>query len=91
MEFTDREAATVLAALRLWQEQMGRAFAMPTRFAEHFADHAPLDGAEIDELCEAINGEPRLAEPMFAKTRRTCCDWHASGGEGAACRNDLLR
>jgi len=45
------ETATVLAALRLWQETANAL----DEFPEHFADAKPLDAEEIDALCEAIN------------------------------------
>jgi hypothetical protein len=52
---TSRELATVLAALRHWQQQLareGRAFAdgFP-----HFVDEEPLSVAEIDTLCDRLN------------------------------------
>lgn len=51
--FTSRELATVLAALRHWQELVERpGEAMPYHFGQ---DCEPLDGAEIDELCERLN------------------------------------
>lgn len=54
VELTDREVATVMAALRNWQidglnEDLGDAF------CGHFEEHAPLSDDEIDELCERIN------------------------------------
>lgn len=50
MNLNDRETATVLAALRLAQQEY-------VSFAsfDHFSDHAPLTLQEIDELCERIN------------------------------------
>ena len=40
--------------------------------------------------------EERRIVPVDLKVSRQdseipCCDWHASGGEGAECRNDMLR
>jgi len=56
---TARELATVLAALRLWQE-CREAEAHPaivdSRFADHFREHSPLAIDEIDALCERLNG-----------------------------------
>ena len=54
ISFTERELATVLAALRAWQ------FDLPddnTPIAmDHFGDGiAPLTNDEIDTLCERIN------------------------------------
>jgi len=51
----DRELATVLAALRLFQEVLQE---NPDRIQgmDHFQfGHAPLDLNEIDQLCEQIN------------------------------------
>jgi hypothetical protein len=52
--FTDRELATTLAALRLWQasQEYGEDLAA---YAGHFAEVSPLTSLEIDELCERLN------------------------------------
>lgn len=52
---TSRELATVLAALRYWQRDLESADEI-IDVGEHFADHLPLNAAEIDELCERLNG-----------------------------------
>ena len=55
---TDRELATVLAALRFWQEEMlddGGAYGARDRSPEHFHDVEPLERAEVDALCEELN------------------------------------
>jgi len=52
MKLSEEQLATVLAALRHWQETTdyrGRG-AYP-----HFEEHCPLDDSEIDLLCEMIN------------------------------------
>ena len=52
---TSRELATVLAALRHWQQQIQRegvAFATPF---PHFSDDTPLSVDEIDSLCDLLN------------------------------------
>jgi hypothetical protein len=54
VELTDREVATLLAALRNWQtdslnEDLAEAF------SGHFEDYDPLDDFEIDALCERLN------------------------------------
>ena len=51
---TDRELATLLAALRLWQaaHEHGED---PAPYAGHFAEAPPLSSLEIDELCERLN------------------------------------
>jgi hypothetical protein len=48
-----RELATVLAALRYWQQDFDELDLIDG--AGHFEDHKPLDADEIDELCEALN------------------------------------
>jgi len=52
---TERELATVLAALRFWQGQKQRV--LPADLADHFLDHNPLNKKEIDALCERLNAE----------------------------------
>jgi hypothetical protein len=52
-ELDARELATVLAALRYWQEEMVP-HAGPCNLT-HFADMLPLDADEIDALCERLN------------------------------------
>ncbi len=55
---TDRELATVLAALRQWQMDWE---SNPEELADsvHFEKHKPLTSSEIDELCERLNCEER--------------------------------
>lgn len=48
---TDTELATVLAALRYWQQDTP----MDLSDYEHFDECDPLDSDEIDELCERLN------------------------------------
>lgn len=62
MKLTDRELATVLAALRNFQEDIGHytdpdGWNVRNAFPEHFAEHEPLDHPEIDDLCERLNTE----------------------------------
>ena len=52
-----RELATVLAALRLWQDFV-RDGTDAAQGLDHFYDHKPLDASEIDELCERLNCVP---------------------------------
>ena len=49
--FTERELATILAALRLFQE--ARRNTAP--LSEHFEEIEPLTTSEIDALCERLN------------------------------------
>lgn len=68
MTFTKRETATLLAALRYWQEQiddveMNESEDNWMADSLHFKDHKPLTSEEIDELCGKINP----AEPTPTK------------------------
>jgi len=53
-ELSDRELATVLAALRFWQTDLAEADEI-VRSLEHFQEHEPLGVTEIDELCQRLN------------------------------------
>lgn len=52
-ELTERELATVLAALRLWQK--GCADADLQSIASDEGAFPALDNAEVDDLCERLN------------------------------------
>lgn len=59
---TDRQLATVLAALRYWQRDLSEGAEDSNDVPEgiidgagHFTDHKPLTSDEIDELCESLN------------------------------------
>jgi hypothetical protein len=57
MKLTSRELATVLAALRYWQNDLDDD---PEMFENlpgsgHFEQETPLNGDEIDRLCEELN------------------------------------
>lgn len=54
MKLNARELATVLAALRLFQEHR------PEQMI-HFTEVTPLNGLEIDALCERVNHADNLA------------------------------
>jgi hypothetical protein len=54
---TERELATVLAALRYWRI-MNTPLQRAVNFPKDFAEHTPLDNAEIDALCERLNVAP---------------------------------
>ncbi|MHB1892726.1 MAG: hypothetical protein ACYCTZ_04400 [Candidatus Dormibacteria bacterium] len=54
MVLSDRELATVLAALRYWQGECGPEDAEAADMV-HFDRCTPLTTAEIDELCERLN------------------------------------
>jgi hypothetical protein len=53
----DRELATVLAALRYWQQDLAE---NDSPISEHFAEHTPLTVEEIDDLCERLNCGARM-------------------------------
>jgi len=50
MKFDERELATILAALRLFQSRKKAPKSM-----EHFQDCTPLTASEIDALCERLS------------------------------------
>lgn len=56
---TASETATILAALRLFQETRNAAEEM----ADHFLETPPLTATEIDEVCERINCSFREVNP----------------------------
>ena len=53
--FNDQELATVLAALRYWQNRVSDVELAKTTSPDHFRYVAPLSAVEIDVLCERIN------------------------------------
>jgi len=57
IEITPRELATILAALRTWQDHQRSEWIEPSRefMAEYFHDDEPLDEDEIDKLCIVLN------------------------------------
>jgi hypothetical protein len=58
VQFTERELATMLAALRYWQQDLAES---DGPISEHFNEYPPLTVEEIDELCEWLNGEATTA------------------------------
>lgn len=52
---TSRELATVLAALRSWQQQLPREGVAFVDGFPHFSDETPLSVDEIDALCDRLN------------------------------------
>ena len=60
---TDRELATVLAALRRWQQDLAE---NDGPISAHFADQTPLSVEEIDELCERLNCGFGATHPLNA-------------------------
>lgn len=66
-KLTDRELTTVLAALRVFQED-------PSPQMEHFNEHDPLDPDEIDALCESINENGLIRPESTRMAMRLSCD-----------------
>jgi hypothetical protein len=62
--FADRELATVLAALRLWQQQMSTLGSEGQQSFPQLVGMQPLSAGEIDRLCERINTEPNARLPV---------------------------
>jgi hypothetical protein len=54
-DLTDRERATVIAALAFWRDEMGPHPHSGGCYPERFAEAGPLDADEIDQLCERLN------------------------------------
>lgn len=60
---TNRERATVLAALRCWQQARSAHEPQTVHSPDHFDDAlTPLTPAEVDDLCERLNRAPLPGE-----------------------------
>lgn len=57
MNLSDRQLATILAALRFWQSRVTRWKDEKFCGGGHFCSVEPLTNEEIDELCEDLNTE----------------------------------
>ena len=64
---TNQELATVLAALRYWQQDLEANDAPPIS-EEFFADCEPLSSGEIDGLCERLNVHSAASAPAGIPT-----------------------
>ena len=53
--FNQRERATVLAALRLWEQQLRDHGVTLTNGYPQFSEERPLSEKQIDRLCEQLN------------------------------------
>ena len=53
VEFSDREATNLLAALRAWQDMVDPLH-LEDEYEAYFEAHEPLSKAEIDALCGRI-------------------------------------
>jgi len=63
MKLTKKELATILAALRKFQER-------PSKKMDHFEKYEPLTRIQIDRLCERLNcpeikGEKDIKAPLL--------------------------
>lgn len=67
VRLTNRELATVLAALRYRQQALAANGDEGAR-SEHFDDVTPLSVEEIDHLCERLNGGSSPQEAMGDNT-----------------------
>jgi len=56
MDLNKNELATILVALRMWQEYLEDNDSIPSPFTDYFSEcDKVLSPTEIDELCEKIN------------------------------------
>lgn len=62
MELNDRELATVLASLRLFQTTDAGNAAKNLGLEPYFEEALPLNAEEIDKLCERLNTEDSALE-----------------------------
>jgi hypothetical protein len=71
---TSRELATVLAALRYWQQDLDQSGedGVPID-EEHFKDEEPLTSEQIDALCERINVKD--IRPRIIEVLEKCVEW----------------
>ena len=53
VEFSDREATHLLAALRAWQDMVGPLH-LEDEYEAYFEAHEPLSKEEIDAVCQRI-------------------------------------
>ena len=60
IRLSERELATVLAALRYWQQDLVANDEDPIS-PDHFDQVTPLTADEIDDLCERLNGPSTTA------------------------------
>jgi hypothetical protein len=74
-EFSPKELATVLAALRFWQRSVKGTTPRIIEGYEHFivSEQTPLEDHEIDNLCERLN----FGEEYDCKSESTS-DSHSS-------------
>ncbi len=61
---SDGELTTLLAALRLWQQQMSTLGPESQQSLPLLGDIQPLSAAEIDQLCARVNVELHTLAPV---------------------------
>jgi hypothetical protein len=84
---TSKELATVLAALRFWQQELQDIADHPDEdnwIAEslHFQEHEPLTSEEIDDLCERLNLDAPLEIGTF---KHTAAPWEIGDSRWPNC------
>jgi hypothetical protein len=66
MQLTERELATVLSALRYWQQDLDQQdpdlYEDAGPISPNFRKHEPLSSGEIDRLCERLEAEAGISE-----------------------------
>ena len=89
---TDKETATILFALRYFQQEMGDEhednLIDPNGY---FADHTPLASEEIDSLCDRMNSPEWLKKLVDAAEWMDRCDdtMQLDAEQRAGCRSAL--
>ena len=58
--FNSSELATVLVALRHWQQYLHECEIDPTSAFPQFSEERPLSAKQIDRLCERLNESTEL-------------------------------
>ena len=61
-DLTPSERATVLAALRFWQDEMGPHPHVDGCYPDHFVNAKPLSSEAIDSLCERLSSEGQVED-----------------------------
>jgi hypothetical protein len=91
---SDQELATILAALRYWQQDLAAAEEGPI-FPDHFNDEiTPLTVQEIDDLCERLNNRNSLltaCECAAYALQLACLDLRDGDGRAPAVLSNALQ
>jgi len=62
MRLTEQEIATVLAALRVFQNLSEYENGIPEEVSDYFTEYVKLNDNQIDQLCERINNSDARPE-----------------------------